>query len=280
MILASILSRLRCALFLLFALLADAPAWAQIVVSPAGMNDAHIGESYGPLVLTVTGGVAPCSFAGSYVALPAGMSIDRDEMAGTVTIGSEPTQVGDSYHVNLQITDASGTTVQSGDYHIHSLPSRSLAFTPDTMRNTKVGQRIELTFLPQRGQAPYFFQALTALPPGLALDTGRRLSGVLSQAGRFDFQIHLTERNNSEVRQRYTLQVDGEVPTVAPVSFTVLADAPATEVPLAIVGQANAVEIVTPPSRARRSYVGPRCSIHRHVAMWALTGCNTVRATR
>lgn len=250
MIPASIPSLLRCSLFLLFALLAHAPAWAQIVVSPAAgrMNDAHIGESYGPLVLTVTGGVAPYSFAGSYVALPAGMTIDRDEMAGTVTIGGEPTQVGDSYRVNLHIADASGTTVQSGDYHIHSLPSRSLAFTPDTLADAKVGQRIELTFLPQRGQAPYFFQALTALPPGLALDTGGRLSGVLSQAGRFDFQIHLTDRNNSEVTQRYTLQVNGEAPTVAPVSLTVLADASATEVPLAIVGQADAVEIVTSPA--------------------------------
>lgn len=236
-------------LLFILVLLFHLPAWAQISVSPAAgrQADAFVGEPYGPLQIRISGGVAPYSVQGSTVALPAGMTIAFDAASSTVTIGGEPTQAGDSFRVDLRITDANNDTLQTGGYHIHAMPSRSLSFTPAAIAATAVGRPLEVIFIPQKGQSPYVFEAVGPLPPGLVLDRGGRLSGSVQQAGSFNFQVRLTDTNSSERVQDYTLQVDGLVPVVAPVSFSMAANAPATQVPLDIRGMFDSIEVVQPP---------------------------------
>jgi len=245
-------------LLFVFALLGSFPALAKIIVSPAAgrQADAFVGEGYGPLQIRISGGTAPYSLQGSTVALPIGMTIDFDVSTSTVTIAGEPAQAGDSFRVDLLITDANNETLQTGGFHIHAQPSRSLFFTPAALSRAEVGRPVEVIYIPQKGQAPYVFQAAGPLPPGLSLDAHGRLSGTPQRPGEFDFQVRLSDVNGSQKTQDYTLQVEGQPPAAAPVTFSMPANAAATEVPLAINGAFDAVEIADPPATGQAEVRG------------------------
>lgn len=181
-----------------------------IAVAPPTLAPGTTGVSYAA-TLTGTGGSAPYTFASSG-ALPPGLTLTT---AGVLS--GTPTVAG-TYNFSVTATDSNGCTGTTS-YSLQIVCPAGLAFTPaaGALPAATAAQAYgPVNFVGSGGTAPYTFALVSgALPAGLGF-AGGVLSGTPTVTGPFAFSIRVTDANNCQVTQAYTLQVNCPTITLSP----------------------------------------------------------------
>lgn len=251
------LKRIRLIIMLL-PCLCQANAWAQMQFVPGSsrLPDAFVGEEYVMSDIRLEGGQAPYQFSFPEAVLPLGFRVERDRKTGVLRLaGVTSGEVSERFRITMQAVDANGLTAEA-TYVLKTLPSRSLSFTPTTVPKGKVGNSYQVSFVPERGSAPYRFDVVGGLPNGLSLTQGGSLNGTPSAAGSFSFQIRLTDLNNSQALQSYQLDIAGDPPVVEDTRAAVLSASRHNRLPLRVSGQFDELAVVDAPGNGRAEVSG------------------------
>ena len=100
----------------------------------------------------------------------------------------------------------------------------AIALAPGALPAATVGTPYGQAITASGGAAPYGFAlAGGTLPPGLALGADGVLSGTPTAGGSFEIVVRASDANGFTGTATYTLRVEGELPTAADATVTVLA---------------------------------------------------------
>lgn len=176
------------------------------------------GKTYVPFnqVLTASGGAPPYTFAVSAGALPTGITLAADG-----TLSGVATQNG-SFGVTVTVTDANGNTGE-GAYAL-AIDAPVISLSPGTLPQASIGTPYNQAIQASGGRAPYVF-ALSGgtLPNGLVLGTDGVLSGAPTSGGTFEIAVQASDSNGFIGTAHYSINVDGQFPSAANASVTILA---------------------------------------------------------
>ncbi|SET40455.1 fibronectin type III domain-containing protein [Stenotrophomonas indicatrix] len=173
--------------------------------------------------------VASNSTAAVPYGTPSTITLSISGVATQVTVGSAPT------HGNLTLSGITPTytptvgyagpdtfTYTATDGNMTSAPATvsitvgaaTLALTPATLASATAGSSYQQTLSSSGGAAPYSYQPVGALPPGISLSASGELSGNPTTAGSYSFDITATDSST------------GTGPFSATRSYTVVVAAP------------------------------------------------------
>ncbi|MGH8085780.1 MAG: putative Ig domain-containing protein [Lysobacter sp.] len=240
---------------------AYAPNFAapDIVIAPATLPDASAGQSYGPQIITASGGIAPYSYALVTGALPAGLSLAANgSLSGTATATG-------SFNFSVRATDSSTGDGPYSDQQAYALTvaAPTIVLGPASLPGGTNGTAYSQTLIATGGVAPYAFAVSAgSLPTGLSLDAGSgQISGTPSAAASFSFDITATDSTGGSGPYTdvgsYTVVIASSVPVANPVSATVAYGSGASPITLNISGGApTSVAVVTPPAHGTASVSG------------------------
>jgi hypothetical protein len=161
-----------------------------IVLAPASLSDATIGQSYS-VTITASGGTASYSYAVTAGALPAGLTLASDgSLSGT------PTQAG-TFNFTVTATDSttgSGAPFSADKAYSLTVNAPTIVFDTLTVDDGAFGLSYSDTVSASGGTAPYSYAVTAgALPNGLSLASDGTLSGTPAEAGSFNFTITATD---------------------------------------------------------------------------------------
>ncbi len=160
---------------------------------------ATVGEAYGGVEITTTGGGYPVVVTAT--GLPPGMSFADGRPTGT------PTQAG-GYILAVTATDSYGCTT-TRDYALN-VSCEGIELSPGELPEAAVGAPYSVAFSATGGVAPYTYIVRTyqdTLPAGVTFVNGT-LSGTPTQGGNFKFAVQATDASGCLTVHDYTLSVD------------------------------------------------------------------------
>ena len=163
------------------------------------LPDTTVGATYSQQ-LTVTGGVAPVTFAVTTGTLPAGLTLTPDGfLSGT------PTTSG-STDFTITATDADGgSSDQPFTVVVNAAPVIDQTTLPATTVTAAYSQQLTVT----GGTTPVTFAVTTGtLPAGLTLAATGLLSGTPTTAGSSDFTVTATDSVGIAASQAFTVVVN------------------------------------------------------------------------
>lgn len=145
-----------------------------------------------------TGGSAPYAWTLEGT-LPAGLRLSQDG-----SLGGTPLQVGTS-QFRVRVTDARGQAasvpcslgVVRGEFGISGCP----------IPNAYAGEPFSYGYAASGGAEPYFFTALTALPPGLRFSPDGYLAGSVATPGSYPISVRVTDGNGRATSASCSLTV-------------------------------------------------------------------------
>lgn len=158
--------------------------------------------------LTANGGVAPYSWRIEEGALPSGVTIDDDRIAGT------PREFG-AFAFTLAVDDAEATSATKALELF--VVSRAPMVTTSTVPKGRVGEDYEARIQATGGTPPYAFElASGALPMGLGVDIQGGLTGIPEEPGDFAFSVGIVDADlqRSEVALMMRVVAPLEILTV------------------------------------------------------------------
>lgn|GEM_PF-1374772 len=171
------------------------PVVLSLTTPAAGTVDSPYDDTF----VTVSGGVAPFSYAAT--GLPAGLTID----AATGAVTGTPTARG-THTVTVTVTDAGGRAdTQTADLVIATQPLELTLGTPAT---GTVGADYVSTFVAANGGAGPYTYAAQDLPAGLSIDpsTGA-VTGTPSSAGDAGVTITVTDADGKTATKTVTIPI-------------------------------------------------------------------------
>lgn len=154
-------------------------------IQPSSLPGGSLGTPYGPIAFTQTGGATPVTW--SATGLPAGIGLT----AGGVLSGT-PTASG-SFSVTVTVTDANGC---KGSRTLVLAICGPLPVGPGSLPPATLGQPygpVQMTAA--GGTPPLVWTAEGPMPPGIVLSPDGVLSGLPTEAGRFDVPARVTDAN-------------------------------------------------------------------------------------
>lgn len=169
------------------------------ITNSCPVPDATAGSPYA-VTLTARGGTAPYRWWTSGT-LPNALSLSSDGI-----LRGTPTAVGPSAF-RLQVADANGqSAVQSCTLRV--LPAAGPYVNGGCPPNqVVVGEGYNYRLQADGGTAPYLWNHLGDLPPGILLSTDGVLAGVPATAGAYNFTLSAMDRRNRTATQSCTIQV-------------------------------------------------------------------------
>lgn len=246
------------------------------------------------VVFRAEGGVPPYSWF-NIRALPPGSPANKfDDASGILSF--TPSQIG-AFGFGVLVTDSEGTSA-SKEFVLNvqgQLNISTAAQLPDAF----VGAPFTLELMADGGAAPFTWQALSPVPPGLDLDPFGELTGTPMEQGDFTFGISVQDATGAQAIKTVSLAVKfPQFTSVSAASFVVspLAEesiasgfgvglstdqAIATQIPLPLELGGRRVEVVDNAGALRRAslfFVSPR-QFNYLLPRFLATGPATVRVT-
>ncbi|WP_182667737.1 putative Ig domain-containing protein [Marilutibacter penaei] len=228
---------------------------APMSLAPTTLPGTTVGVGYSQ-ALSVSGGVAPYSFAITAGALPAGLVLDTSGvLSGTATAGG-------TFNFTVTATDSVTAPAPNTGSRAYSLTVDAplIAVQPATLATGTVGTAYTASMTASGGTAPHAF-AVTAglLPPGLSLSSGGALGGSPTAAGTFNFTVTATDNSTGSGpftgSQAYSVSITNAVPVAHDSTTTVPYDVSGV-IALDIDGVVDTVAIATAPAHGTVSLSG------------------------
>ncbi len=178
-----------------------------ITINPPGILSGRVGEAYS-WSFNASGGQSPYTYSVSS-ALPAGLAFSPPN-----TISGTPTAAG-NYNITARATDANGCFGERNyTLIIRNLPCPTITINPATLPAGTVGVAYSQTFSATGGTAPYSFDWLPTLPPGLSFNANGTLSGTPTTPGSYSFVVGASDANECFGERRYTVIINPACPTI------------------------------------------------------------------
>uniref|UniRef100_UPI00378343F0 GEVED domain-containing protein n=1 Tax=Prosthecobacter sp. TaxID=1965333 RepID=UPI00378343F0 len=171
-----------------------------VTLSPVSLAASTVGTSYSQPI-TVSGGVAPHTFAVSSDNLPAGLTLDPN----TGVIGGTPTNAI-SATFTIRATDAHGC---SGTRNYTLAPTCPvLVLSPAALPVGYLGASYSATLSISGGTAPHTFTIQSgSLPGGISLSSSGVFSGIPTSVGAYNLVVRATDLYGCTRNFDLTLQV-------------------------------------------------------------------------
>lgn len=187
------------------------PACPTLTLDPASLPNGAVGAAYDQTI-TLSGASVPSDnqVTVSAGALPPGLRLDKESDAIGRLRGT-PTAPG-TYRFTITLTHILSGCSGSRQYTLTIAPPCSaITVNPVGLPGALQGENYSQTLTASSsggGTAAYSFAVTAgALPPGLSLSAGGRLSGTPTQPGSFSFTVTATDANGCAGRRALTLAV-------------------------------------------------------------------------
>ncbi|GHD20829.1 hemagglutinin [Tianweitania populi] len=205
-----------------YVLVIDAPG---IGLFPQALADAKAASEFSQ-VFTASGGTEPYAFTLSGT-LPTGLAFSKDRLSGI------PTEEG-AFLITVTATDGYG--FQALQNYTLAVAPPTIALNPSTLPKGSGGTAYLTILTASGGFSPYTFAVDGNVPPGLALGTDGKLSGVPTSAGSFTFTVTATDDETFTGSQLYTVDIEAPGITVIPRTLPAAVVASAYNEPLEATG--------------------------------------------
>ncbi|HEY7162126.1 MAG TPA: putative Ig domain-containing protein, partial [Acidobacteriota bacterium] len=184
-----------------------------ITLNPATLPNGSGGHIYDQTV-SATGGTGPYSFAVTNGSLPNGLSLNPS----TGQILGVPTVLG-TFNFDITATDSLGCT-GTKSFSI-TIVCAAISVLPAVLPDGTVGSLYDQTVFGSEGVGPYTFAVTSGtLPTGLTLNpTTGQVSGTLTAAGLFLFDITATDVNGCSGLRGYQVTISCPTITVSPATL-------------------------------------------------------------
>lgn len=183
--------------------------WNVTVHPPPALGQLTLNSAPGQAVnnsLLPSGGVSPYQISVLSGALPSGIGISSNALAGT------PTMAG-VYSFTLQIQDANLVTATRA--YTWNVAQTLLLQNLVIPSNTSVGATLNFPITTTGGLAPITFSVTGQVPPGMTFDAANALlSGAPSQTGAFSFTLR-AEDSIHQIAERTFLMNVGSKPSIS-----------------------------------------------------------------
>jgi len=162
-----------------------------LAITTTSLPDAVVGKSYGPVILTATGGTTPYSWSVTTGTLPDGLLLD----SGSGSIAGIPTAAA-SGALGITVTDSSQRT------SVRRLPLRVVTAlsitTTSPLAAALMNSPVSIAFAAAGGTPPYKWSASGNVPAGLALDPSTGLlSGLPASPGNYQFSVTVSDSGSA-----------------------------------------------------------------------------------
>lgn len=157
---------------------------ALTITGPASLPQGAVGEAYGPVNFTGTGGLGAYTWSASN--LPKGLAMSAGGvLSGTPAPGSQAT-----YTITVTLSDPAGVVTSTSRTLLINPP---LGILTTSIPNGVIHAAYLQTTLQAQGGTPPYRWIATGLPPGLTLSTDGVLSGTATASGAFSPVITVTD---------------------------------------------------------------------------------------
>jgi len=174
---------------------------APLSISPTTLAAGTAGLSYGPVILTATGGTGTVTFAVTAGAPPPGLTLTS---AGLLS--GTPTQTG-TFPFTVTATDSIGDTASQAYTLTIGGACSTITVGPSTLASGTSGTAYPaVTFTESGGVGTTTLSESGALPTGMSFVAGV-LSGTPTQTGSFPFTVTATDSNGCTGSVSVTLTV-------------------------------------------------------------------------
>jgi CSLREA domain-containing protein len=215
-----------------------------ITVNPNNptLPNGRAGTAYSQ-TFTQTGGAGTVNFTVSAGALPTGLTLTGDVLAGTPTVNG-------TFNFTVRATDQNNCMGERAYTLLLHPPCTTITVNPATLPNGTVGTAYNQTLTASGGTAPYTFAVTSgSLPGGLNLASGGALTGTPTASGSFNFTVTATDNTGCTGTRAYNVIVSGNglqfYPLPAPVRLldTRAGEAACTQPSAPIAGQTSLTQM-------------------------------------
>jgi hypothetical protein len=190
-----------------------------LTLSPSTLPVATVGDSYGPVTITATGGSGSYTFALASGKLPAGLTLT----SSGVLSGKPTTSIGSPFKFTITATDNSNSGLTGSQAYMLTVDP-AITIGPTTLAVATVGDAVndKLTAKGGSGTGYTFAQASGSnLPSGLTLSSAGAITGTPTQSGKYAFTIVATDSIGATGSHAYSLTVDPEVVVQPPATIPI-----------------------------------------------------------
>ncbi len=157
--------------------------------------------------LLAFGGEAPYQWRHSGGELPPGLQVD----GGDGELVGRPEALGE-FDFTLEVEDRLGAK-QSANYRMRVVTSPTVLILAENQPKAVLGQPLNYQLVAIGGRAPYSWEAVTALPPGVTLSREGVLGGTPERFGRWPLRVKVSDSTAAKVSDTALLEIDVSDPS-------------------------------------------------------------------